>query len=324
MDVKNFLDYRPDLTPERKINAPFLDAEVYESPEKALSRPLATFLNNRPSAVLQAIDYTLEIMGEKMNSLRQGDYIVQQFASAPDSLARQILYAQLEDPAGDTNVVVYDRLQRVAKDLQQKMELTQTCFFGKGKTLEEIADIEQKLIDFLSAKEAEGDYRQANYELAFIDMKLLILLQKYFEDAMSEVNVLLTSNEPVEFNVAPVSPGLIPLYDLRHDKALRDLTEGKRAMEILMDNDQIGNRFRRAYALRTRLCTMDSKLTSEEKIAHAETLREARADILEQLDLATIDLFKVVQSNKLSTLQFNKGFARKCEILLSLKGGIQL
>lgn len=321
MNPSDLLDYRPKITFQREVTAPLPSAEVYEAPEKDLTAPLAVFYRNRPSSFLQDAFYVSGVIEEKLYELSNEDPLIEKYSSMASSLQRQTLYANIYSISGDTNVIFFDRLLLLKEHLDKQIKMMTECFFGKGLTVKELQEKEQLLVDLLSGYEKRGDNDSVNYRTMSQDIKVFSLMKQYFYDMITASETMLLSNEDLETNIYTVDKALIPLYELQHDRAIRNLLDGKQSMDTLFNNDAVGNKLKRLYNLRTKLIKVTTGLTEEQVKEHSDQIRNAEEEISEQLLEATKELNKAIQSQKLSLESFNQGFKQKCEIIYSLKGG---
>lgn len=322
MNANETLDYRPQLTFERKVDAPMPDAEVYENPDRNFSTPLSTFYRDRPSVTLEETLFLQEIMEEKIQDL-SGDRDVRQYMEASPSLARQILYANINDIEGNTNVILYDRLEKIRKEIKDKLELFMQIYFQE-ENVEKTKEAEQKLIDLFISYESNQDFSKINYQVLSMDVRAFHLMKGYFMHLVEAVGAMMESNEALEYNVYPADKTLIPIHDFQHDRAVKDLLDGKQSMDVQIGNDNVGNKLRRLYNLRTKLVTIPSDLSEEQRKTHEQKIRFAEEEISEQMLTAEKDLFKAIESQSLCLAKFNQGFRNKCATLYDLKGGYRI
>ena len=319
MNANETLDYRPHLSLQKKVDAPLPDPEVYAEAETRSSSVLAQFRRNRPSLFLEESTFMEEVIEEQKESLLEDQRVAQLPDSSP-SLYRQILYSDINQIDGDTNVILYDRIGKIQKEIESKRELFVKAYFG-DTDLSGLKKKEEKLIGTLGVMETGEQRGKIDYRLFSLDLRTFRIMERYFNVLTEETAQMIESNEPLEKNLYRPDLLAAPLYELRHERAVKDLLEGKQAMDVNLNNDNVGNKLKRLYNLRTRLSKLTNGLSEEQLQEHQEQLRFAEEEIYEELMGAEKDLHKAVESQSSCLAKFNHGFRNKCEILHSLKGG---
>lgn len=319
MNANETLDYRPQLEMTKVVNAPALDQEVYENPYPKSSMPYVVFKRNPPSVFLEDTVFMEETIEVQKESLLE-DSAVSAMETISPSLYRQTLYASINEIDGNTNIILYDRLNKIEEELSSKRDLFVKAYFG-DVDLREVKEREARLLQEIGVLESQDQTEKMDYRIFSIDLRAFRIMERYLNMLTEETAVMMESNEPLEKNIYKPDMGVAPLYDLRHDKAIKDILEGKHSMDVGFRNDNVGNKLKRLYNLRTRLFLLTKDLTEEQKKEHEEQLRFAEEEIYLELLESEKDLHKAVESQASGLAKFNQGFKNKCEILYSLKGG---
>lgn len=319
MKANDTLDYRPHLEMTKTVDAPVRDQEVYENPYKESSLPYISFKRNPPSIFLEDSAFMEETITVQKESLME-DGRVSYFEGLSASSYRKELYADINEMDGSTNTILFDRLSKIEEELSNKRELIVKAYFGDGD-LKTVKEKEALLLEKIGIAESKKGEITIDYRMFSVDLRTFRIMERYLNMLIEESAIMMESNEPLEKNIYKPDMKVSGLYELRHDKAVKDILEGKHAMDIGFKNDNVGNKLKRLYNLRTRLLSLKKDLTEEQKVEHEEEFRFAEEEIYLEFMEAEKDLHKAVEAQALSLVKFNQGFKNKCQILYSLKGG---